>query len=139
MSLTTSMKKDNRLAQFVRFIVSGGAAALANFGSRFLFGIFLPYLASIILAFFVGLLVGFFLMRSFVFSQSRRTSSKQAYYFVLVNLIGLVVTVAVSLVVARFAGWFVADTKIDEAIGHLTGVCAPVLLSFYAHKYVTFR
>ena len=125
--------------QFIRFLLSGGAAALANFGSRFLFGAFLPYLPSIVLAFFVGLITAFFLMRAFVFLDAAKVSTKQLGYFVVVNLVGLVITVVVSLAVFKALSPFIHDLKSAEAIGHLFGVCAPVLVSFYAHKYITFR
>jgi putative flippase GtrA len=58
---------------------------------------------------------------------------------VLVNLVGLVITVVVSLAVAKLASMVMADRQVAEAIGHMAGVVSPVLLSFYAHKYLTFR
>jgi len=125
--------------QFSKFILAGGSAAAANFLSRFLFSQFLPYVPSITLAFFVGLIWGFVMMRVFVFSGGSATPSRQASVYLLVNIAGLAVTVAVSVMVARIASFVVPDAKLDEAIGHLIGVASPVLLSFYAHKKLTFR
>jgi putative flippase GtrA len=125
--------------QFSKFILVGGLAAAANFLSRFLFNQFVPYVPSIVLAFFVGLITGFVMMRAFVFSGRSNAPTRQASYYLLVNLVGLVLTVVVSVAVAKLAALIFRDTAFDEAAGHLVGVASPVLLSFYAHKKLTFR
>jgi putative flippase GtrA len=125
--------------QFVRFLLAGGTAAAANFLSRFLFSQFVPYVPAITLAFVVGLLTGFTLMRAYVFLGGAGKPARQASYFLVVNVAALAVTIAVSIVVARTASLVVPDGRFDEAVGHLAGVVAPVLLSFYAHKNLTFR
>jgi putative flippase GtrA len=125
--------------QFSKFLLTGGLAAAANFSARLLFSQFMPYLPAIVLAFIVGLATGFLLMRAFVFSTGVAPPVQQASYYVLVNLVGLVITVVVSLAVAKLASMVMADRQVAEAIGHMAGVVSPVLLSFYAHKYLTFR
>jgi putative flippase GtrA len=125
--------------QFGKFLLAGGVAAAANYGSRFVFSMFLPYVPSIGLAFLVGLTVGFLTMKTFVFSSATHASSKQASYYLLINLIGLALTIIVSVLVAKCLFRVYPDARTDEAIGHLVGVSAPVLLSFYAHKKFTFR
>jgi putative flippase GtrA len=125
--------------QFARFLLTGGLAAGTNFLSRILFSQFMPYLPAIMLAFIVGLTTGFLLMKAFVFSGGAAPPARQASYFVLVNLVGLVITIVVSISVAKLASLVLSDAKASEAIGHLAGVISPVLLSFYAHKNLTFR
>ncbi len=125
--------------QFARFLLTGGLAAGANFLSRILFSQFMPYLPAIVLAFIVGLATGFLLMKAFVFSGGTAPPARQASYFVLVNMVGLVITIVVSIGVSKLASSVLADTNVAEAIGHLAGVVSPVLLSFYAHKNLTFR
>jgi putative flippase GtrA len=125
--------------QFTRFLLSGGVAAAANFLSRFLFSLFMPYVPAIVLAFFVGLATGFLLMKTFVFSTGVAPPAQQASYFVLVNVVGLIITVVVSVGISKLVSLFVPDTALSEAIGHFVGIAAPVLLSFYAHKNLTFR
>jgi putative flippase GtrA len=127
------------VSQFSRFVLAGGLAAAANYSSRFLFSMFLPYLPSITLAFIVGLITGFLMMRTFVFLNGTAAPARQAGYYIIVNLVGLVLTLAVSFAVARLMANIVPDRKLDEAIGHLFGVVSPVVLSFYAHKKLTFR
>jgi putative flippase GtrA len=125
--------------QFSKFILAGGIAAAANFLSRFLFNEYLPYVPSIVLAFLVGLITGFVMMRTFVFSGSKNAPARQASYYVLVNLVGLAVTIVTSVVMAKLIALIVPNPSFDEAAGHLVGVASPVLLSFYAHKKLTFR
>jgi putative flippase GtrA len=123
----------------LKFLLTGGLAAAANFSSRLLFSEFMPYLPAIVLAFIVGLATGFLLMRAFVFSAGVAPPAQQASYYVLVNLVGLLITVVVSLAVAKLASLAMTDRQFAEAIGHMAGVVSPVILSFYAHKYLTFR
>lgn len=125
--------------QFLRFLAAGGFAALANFLSRFFFSRYMSYIPAITLSFIVGLLTGFLLMRAFVFLGSKAPPARQLSYFVIVNIVGLLVTIVVSVAIARAMALVFADTQLDEAVGHLIGVASPVLLSFYAHKYFTFR
>lgn len=125
--------------QFVRFLLAGGLAAVANFGSRFVFSHFVSFVPAVVLAFLVGLVTGFAIMRAFVFSGRAEAPAKQAGYYLLVNLVGLAVTVVVSVVVAKGVSFLLPDPDKTEALGHLAGVAAPALLSFYAHKKLTFR
>ena len=46
------------LGRFGKFLLAGGVAAAANYGSRFLFSVWLPFAAAVTLAFFVGLVTG---------------------------------------------------------------------------------
>ena len=124
--------------QFGKFAVAGGIAAAANFFSRFIFNRYLSYVPSITLAFLVGLATGFLLMRAYVFTTGTHKPAKQAYLYVLINLVGLVLTIVVSVTVAKLARIVLPNTEFDEAIGHLIGVGSPILLSFYAHKKLTF-
>ena len=50
------------MKRFVAYLLAGGTAAALNWSSRFLFSIWLSYAASIVCAFFVGLVCGFVLM-----------------------------------------------------------------------------
>lgn len=126
-------------AQVGKFLLAGGIAAGMNFFSRFLFSWFMPYIAAITAAFIVGLVAGFFLMKLFVFSTGSQSVSTQAWYFLFINLAGLALTILVSIIMERIAHLVLPDPRSDEAIGHLFGVASPVLLSFFAHKRLTFR
>lgn len=129
------MSKEN----FLYFIISGAVAAGLNFGSRFMFSWFVPYEVAIVMAFFVGLLSGFLLMRFFVFEGAGKPVVPQIKKYILVNLFALLQTFLISLSLAR---WIFPSFGIRlhaEALGHLIGVLLPVLTSYFGHKYFTFR
>lgn len=125
--------------QFVRFLVAGGIAAGANFGSRFLFSVFFAYEVAIVLAYLTGMLVAFLLMRGHVFDARRGALLPQIGKFVGVNLLAVVQTLVISIVLARWALPAMSITQHVEAIAHLVGVLVPVVTSYFGHKFLTFK
>ena len=128
-----------RLFEVLRFIVAGGAAALANWGSRFAFSLYFNYEIAVVLAFLVGLTTGFILMRVWVFESTAKPMGRQATVYVLVNALALVQTLIISIALARWLlpaiGW---HWQI-EAVAHAAGVAVPVFTSYVLHKRATFR
>jgi putative flippase GtrA len=124
--------------RFLLFLLVSGFAAAANVGARILFGQWMPYLPSIVLAFFVGLGTAFTLNRLVVFRDRRGQVHAQAAWFVLVNLFALLQTAAISLVLAR---WVLPPLGVPaaETWAHVVGVAAPALTSYIAHNRLTFR
>ena len=125
--------------QFIRFLVVGGIAAGANFGSRFIFSIFFDYSVSIILAFLVGMLVAFILMRGHVFNSKSSPIGLQLTKFVFVNLFAALQTLIISLLMAHRLLPTIGIEKNTEALGHMIGVSVPVVTSYFGHKFLTFR
>lgn len=124
--------------QFWRFLLAGGAAAAANYGSRFLFSLWLSYESAIVLAFLVGLSIGFLLMRTYVFNAQGKALGPQVAKFVAVNLFALIQTLLVSVVLAR---WVFPAVGVShaEALGHLAGVLVPTVTSYFGHRLATFK
>lgn len=125
--------------QFMRFIVAGGIAAASNFGSRFMFSQWVDYPQAIVLAYLVGMLVAFVLMRGHVFQGSGQGLASQILKFSAVNALAVVQTLLISVVLARWALPYVGVQQHVEAIAHLAGVAVPVVTSYFGHKYMTFR
>lgn len=125
--------------QFVRFLVAGGIAAAANFGSRFVFSHWLVYGVSILLAYLVGMTVAFVLMRQHVFTTSKGLLSSQISKFAAVNLLAVVQTLVISLVLARWVLPALGLIDHVEAVAHLAGVLVPVVTSYYGHRLLTFK
>lgn len=128
-----------RLPQFVLFLVAGGIAAVANFGSRILLGMVMPYVASIIVAYCIGMATAFVLNRAFVFAGSVNTLHRQLGWFVLVNLAAVAQTVAFSLLFARLIFPAIGMEFHPETIAHGIGVIVPVFTSYFGHKWLSFR
>jgi putative flippase GtrA len=126
-------------SQFVRFLVAGSVAAAANYGSRFVFSLSMPYAPAIACAYAVGMLVAFALMRQYVFAGGGQPLLPQVVKFAIVNVLALLQTLAVSLLLARWAlPALGVDTHV-EAIAHLAGVAFPIFTSFVGHRHATFR
>jgi len=125
--------------QFVRFLFAGGIAAGANYGSRFLFSCWLSFEQAIVLAYLVGMIVAFVLMRRHVFDATGKTLIPQIVKFVFINILALAQTLIVSLALARwlFPKWGIVYHA--EALAHLFGVLIPVVTSYFGHKLLTFR
>jgi putative flippase GtrA len=127
------------MKQFVQFLFAGGVAAGCNFGSRFLFSRWVNYEVAITLAYLVGMLVAFLLMRKLVFNAKGKALMPQIVKFVVVNMLALLQTLLISVALARwlFPQWGIVDHA--EAIAHLIGVLTPVLSSYFGHKFLTFK
>lgn len=125
--------------QFLCFLLVSGVAAAANFGSRIIFSIWMPYSASIIAAFCIGLVTAFVLNRTFVFSSAANAVHEQAFWFILVNMFAAVQTLFVSLFLARYLLPHIGFKWHVEAIAHAAGIAVPILTSYIGHKRLTFK
>jgi putative flippase GtrA len=121
------------------FLAVGGIAAALNWGSRFLFSLWMPFELAVVFAFAVGLASGFVLMRTFAFRATGRPFLPQAGRYALVNAAALAQTFVVSVVMARWVLPSVGVREQAEAIGHLAGVLFPVITSYFAHRMYTFK
>ena len=60
-------------------------------------------------------------------------------FTVLVNVLAVLQTLAVSLILARLVLPWLDVRAHREEIAHLVGVCVPVFTSYLGHKYWTFH
>lgn len=129
--------------RFGNFVLVGAVAAILNIAARAVFNVWMPYVAAIIGAFFVGLLAAYIGNRLFVFSETKATRPRPIFLeflrFLLVNLFGLAQTMAVSLLLlnsafplASFEGGAAALTA------HAIGVAFPIVINYLAHSSFTF-
>jgi putative flippase GtrA len=125
--------------RFVLFVVAGGTAALANFGSRIGLSLVMPYVPAIVLAYGVGMLTAFVLNRAFVFTDAGTRMHHQVFWFAVVNLLAVAQTLAISLLLARWALPALGVQQHVETIAHAFGVAVPVVTSYLGHKRLTFR
>jgi len=125
--------------QFWRFLAAGGVAAAANFGSRFLFSLWVGYELAIVMAYLVGLVIAFILMRGYVFDAARKPLGAQATIFVVVNCIALLQTLVVSVALFRWVLPYLGVVSRSEAIAHFVGVLTPVVTSYFGHRMFTFN
>lgn len=125
--------------QFVFFLAAGGISVLANFLSRMAFSHWVNYSTAIALAYAVGMVVAFLLMRWFVFDGAGRSIGPQVLKFTAVNAWGFVQTLVVSLVLARTVLPAIGVTQHAEEIGHFFGLSLLAVTSYALHREATFR
>jgi putative flippase GtrA len=68
--------------RFLRFLIAGSAAAIANFGSRFFFSWTMDFEYAVIAAHVVGMVVAFTTFRTFVFKSSGRRLEYEGLTFI---------------------------------------------------------
>lgn len=121
------------------FLIAGGIAAAANFGSRFVFSLWVSYPVAIVMAYLVGMAVAFVLMRRYVFDGGGKPLAPQVAMFALVNVAAVLQTLVVSLLLARWLLPAFGVTAHAEAMAHAVGVAVPMVTSYLGHKWGTFR
>lgn len=123
----------------LRFLLAGGVAAAVNFSARIGLSVLLPYAVAVALAYFFGMATAFLLNRRFVFPGSTNRLHQQVLWFVTVNLVALLQTLAVSVLLADFVLPRAGVTWYAEEIAHAIGIVTPILTSYFGHRSFTFR
>lgn len=126
-------------SQILRFFITSGAAALVNIGTRIPLGWVMPYSASIVVAYLIGMSTAFTLARTFVFRPEPGNAKTEFLRFAAVNAVGLLQVLAVSLALKAIIFPRLGFTWHAETIAHVIGVASPAFTSYYAHKFFSFR
>lgn len=125
--------------QFVLFLLTGGTAAVVNFGSRILYNQWLDYSTSIIVAYLTGMVTAFVLAKLFVFKDSTQGLHRSALFFTLVNLLAVAQTWGISMGLAYYVLPGMGVSRFAPEIAHAAGVAFPVFTSYLGHKHWSFR
>lgn len=126
-------------AKFIRFLVAGGLAALANIASRALLSRSIDYIPAIVIAYLIGMATAYFLNRMLVFGKGDRRVHEEMGYFALVNVLAIAQTIVVSAGLAWYVLPAIGIQDHAETIAHIVGVITPIFTSFLGHKHWTFR
>ena len=125
--------------QFGLFLLTGGTAAAINFCSRIVYNRWMDFSAAVVLAYVTGMITAFILARLFVFTDSKQAMHRSAGFFILVNLVAVLQTWAISVVLAFHVLPALGVTSYVREIAHAVGVIVPVFTSYLGHKHWTFR
>ncbi len=125
--------------QFLAFLLTGGIAAAINFGSRIVYSRWLDFSSAVILAYVTGMITAFVLAKLFVFKESQQPVHHSAAFFVLVNLVAVLQTWAISMGLAYYFLPQMGVTLFVHEIAHGIGVAFPVFTSYIGHKRWSFR
>lgn len=125
--------------QYLKFVGVGGFAAVVNFAARLLFSSFVSYPAAIVFAYIIGMCTAYTLCRVFVFSESQNSTAQQFGYFTLINFIGLIQTLVISVLLADYVFLGIHNVTLRETLAHTIGLSVPSITSYFGHKYISFR
>ena len=125
--------------QFLVFLLTGGTAAVINFGSRIVYSKWLNFSSAVILAYITGMITAFVLAKLFVFKESQQQVHHSAAIFILVNLVAAFQTWAISMGLAYYLLPWMGVTLFVREISHAVGVIFPVFTSYIGHKRWSFR
>ena len=125
--------------QFIMFLVTGGTAALVNFGSRIVYNQWVSFSVAIVLAYLTGMVTAFVLARWLVFQQSQQSVGRSALLFAAVNVLAVLQTWLISMGLAVYALPQLGVTRWVAEIAHAFGVVVPVFTSYLGHKHFSFR
>ncbi|WP_321947703.1 GtrA family protein [Paraburkholderia sp. J10-1] len=139
----TELKQTMRSAFFSRsfllFLLTGGFAAAVNWSSRILYNIWMPFSAAIVVAYITGMIVAYVLAKIFVFKGSTQSTHRSVFFFVVVNLIAILQTWAVSIVLTYYVFPAMGLQWHAREVAHAFGVAVPVFTSYLGHKHWTFQ
>ncbi len=125
--------------KFVKFLLAGGFAALANIFSRIALSQWMHYILAISCAYVVGLTTAYTLNRVFVFGKGDRSFFGEVGVFTFVNVLAIAQILVISIALAYYVLPHFGVTSHAETIAHVIGVIVPVFTSFIGHKYFSFR
>jgi putative flippase GtrA len=128
-----------RSREFATFLVTGGVAALVNFGSRIVLSQWLTFPVAVAVAYLIGMATAFALAKLFVFSGGRQSIPRSAAIFVLVNAVAVLQTWGISMLLAYYLLPGIGVRAYVNEIAHAVGVVVPVFTSFLGHKRWSFR
>jgi putative flippase GtrA len=94
---------------------------------------------AVLAAYSTGMVVAFWLFRSFVFDGSELEIASQGQRFVMVNLVGMAMTWALANLFVLWLLPAIGMTSHVEATGHALAIVAPVATSWFGHRLLTFR
>ena len=127
-------------SQVTRFLLAGGSAAAVNWLARIALSLFLPFMLSILLAYGLGMLAGFFLYRWFVFQRAAAPLGRQVAVFLAVNALGASVVVAATYGLEALIEALPVrlDTRLVEALSHGLGIGVGAVANYLGHSTLTF-
>ncbi len=125
--------------EFLRFLLAGGIAAIVNFLSRIIFNLWFDFSESVYLAYIAGMTTAFFLKKQFVFAKGGQPIHHSIGFFILVNLIAFLQTLAVTMLFLHYVLPYFGMVKMTHEISHAAGIIAPVITSYIGHKRWSFR
>jgi putative flippase GtrA len=124
--------------QFLRFLLTGGAAAIVNVMSRIGFSHLMSFELAVLAAYAIGMVTAYILARQYVFLNSKQTVRRSFAAFALVNLAAVLQTWLVSIGIRGWLASILGTAALTDLVAHSFGVIVPVFTSYLGHKHLSF-
>lgn len=124
--------------QFLRFLSTGGLAAVLNLLSRRELNKFMSFEIAVVLAYLLGMITAYVLARRFVFQATGRSVVSELKRFAIVNVFSLVLVWSISVGLANHLFPAIGLIWHADDIAHFIGVAAPAVVSYFGHRAYTF-
>jgi putative flippase GtrA len=125
--------------QFLKFLLVGATAAGVHWLARYLLTEPVGYEWALVLAYGVGITVGYCLNAVFVFSEAVTTRRQQVTYFVAFNLMMAPVVIGIAYALSEYLFPAIGWTYNPRGVAHGIGVASPIFINFLLHKFFTFK
>lgn len=134
---TEPLKRAQALPELVKYILAGGLAAAVNWLVRFPLSTVMQFLPAVILAFAIGMFVGFAMYRTFVFPGSARPTHLQIRDFIAVNLVTLAIVASAAMELRNLLEPYMTAFS-AEAVAHASAIAIGAALNYLGHSVFTF-
>jgi putative flippase GtrA len=125
--------------EVARFLLAGGTAALVNWLARIGLSLLMPFAPAVVVAYALGMVVGFYLYRGFVWRAQGQSWRRQVGPFIVVNLIGAAIVLGAALGLLALGEALCGRDALVEALAHGTAIAIGALVNYLGHSRVTFR
>jgi len=124
--------------QFIRFVVTGGIAAVVNLVSRYFLNFAMSFPYAVAVAYLFGMTTAYVLGRKYVFDRSGRSVADEFWRFTLVNVVAALQVWVISVALGEYVFPAVGFERFHLEVAHLIGVAVPIFTSYIGHRHFSF-
>lgn len=125
--------------RFLRFLLAGGTSAVLNAAARWALDLVVSFELAVALAYGVGMVTAYALMRIFVFEGRTAPVRGQSARFALVNVGSFLQVWLLSVALARVVFPAIGFAWHGDTVAHVLALGSLAVTSYLAHKHFTFR
>lgn len=125
-------------ARFIRFLITGGTAAIVNLASCYLLDFLIAFASAVAAAYLIGMVTAYILGRLFVFERSGRSIADEFWRFTAVNMFAAAQVWIISVGLGEYIFPASGFAWHPLEVAHLIGVAAPAYTSYLGHRHFSF-
>jgi len=124
--------------QFLLFFTAGSFSAILHWLARVFLSVWLPFAWAVLIAYIIGIIIGFLLNSFLVFPNSDKARHAQARDFILVNLSFMPLVWSASMQVNN---WLKTHAMLShtEELAHAIAIPLPMFATFLIYKFFAFK